>query len=351
MKIERRGRPGPGLRHARVSRVDGNDPVHRAAALDEAVERARTGGGPTLLECLTFRFHGHYFGDPMGYIPKEQLAAARAADPVPAVPVDLLVDGRLHEIGARRHRGSGQATRSRRPSAAALAAAPPRRSTSSTRDVYANPHNCPAREVRSVDEREMTMREALNLALDQALGRRSDASSCSARTSPTRAVGTRPRACRRKHGTDRVLDTPISEAAIVGAAIGAGARRAPAGGRDHDHGLHRHRRSTRSSTTRPSRGSCPAAGRRRRSRSAPQVFGGLGTGGHPLPVAGGLVHAHAGSQGDRAVARPRDAKGLLTIGDLRRRPVPLRRDHQASGAAGSRPARPRLRHPRSDRPR
>ncbi|OBF21102.1 pyruvate dehydrogenase [Mycobacterium kubicae] len=64
-------------------RVDGNDPLAVKAALDEALDRARGGGGPTLLECVTFRFRGHYFGDRMPYIPKEQLAAAVSADPVP----------------------------------------------------------------------------------------------------------------------------------------------------------------------------------------------------------------------------------------------------------------------------
>jgi TPP-dependent pyruvate/acetoin dehydrogenase alpha subunit len=64
-------------------RVDGNDPLAVKAALDEALQRARTGGGPTFIECVTFRFRGHYFGDRMPYIPKDQLAAAIAADPVP----------------------------------------------------------------------------------------------------------------------------------------------------------------------------------------------------------------------------------------------------------------------------
>jgi pyruvate dehydrogenase E1 component alpha subunit len=63
--------------------VDGNDPLAVAAALDDAVHRARRGDGPTLIECVTFRFRGHYFGDRMPYIPKDQLAAAMAADPVP----------------------------------------------------------------------------------------------------------------------------------------------------------------------------------------------------------------------------------------------------------------------------
>lgn len=64
-------------------RVDGNDPLAVKSALDDALRRARGGGGPTFLECVTFRFRGHYFGDRMPYIPKDQLAAAMAADPVP----------------------------------------------------------------------------------------------------------------------------------------------------------------------------------------------------------------------------------------------------------------------------
>jgi pyruvate dehydrogenase E1 component alpha subunit len=64
-------------------RVDGNDPLAVKSALDTALDRARGGGGPTFLECETFRFRGHYFGDRMPYIPKDQLAAAMAADPVP----------------------------------------------------------------------------------------------------------------------------------------------------------------------------------------------------------------------------------------------------------------------------
>ena len=64
-------------------RVDGNDPLAVKSALDDALRRARDGAGPTFIECVTFRFRGHYFGDRMPYIPKDQLAAAIAADPVP----------------------------------------------------------------------------------------------------------------------------------------------------------------------------------------------------------------------------------------------------------------------------
>lgn len=62
--------------------VDGNDPVETYHAFQEAMDRARAGDGPTLVECVTFRFEGHYAGDQGKYIPAEQLAAARKDDPM-----------------------------------------------------------------------------------------------------------------------------------------------------------------------------------------------------------------------------------------------------------------------------
>lgn len=74
-------------------RVDGNDPIAMYRAAREAVDRARAGGGPTLIEAMTFRFHGHVFGDADGYMDKELKAAAVAADPVPRLRRKLIDDG------------------------------------------------------------------------------------------------------------------------------------------------------------------------------------------------------------------------------------------------------------------
>lgn len=122
-------------------RVDGNDPLAVVAALTEAVERARAGSGPTLVECVTFRFRGHYFGDPMKYIPAEQLAAATAADPVPRLRSRLLAAGicgepDLDEIEAT-------ATAAVEEALAAVLAAPATSLDELDRDVYADPRNCP----------------------------------------------------------------------------------------------------------------------------------------------------------------------------------------------------------------
>lgn len=85
MKLERVADRAAGYGMPGV-RVDGNDPLAMKAALDEALQRARgrsADKGPTFIECMTFRFRGHYFGDRMPYMAKEQLEAAMAADPVP----------------------------------------------------------------------------------------------------------------------------------------------------------------------------------------------------------------------------------------------------------------------------
>jgi pyruvate dehydrogenase E1 component alpha subunit len=73
--------------------VDGNDPVAMYAAAREAIERARTGEGPTLIEAMTFRFKGHVLGDADGYMDKGVKQAAVAADPVKRFRQYLLDEG------------------------------------------------------------------------------------------------------------------------------------------------------------------------------------------------------------------------------------------------------------------
>jgi pyruvate dehydrogenase E1 component alpha subunit len=62
--------------------VDGNDAEAMFEATREARERAVSGGGPTLIEAETMRMHGHAAHDDMKYVPKEQVEAWRARDPI-----------------------------------------------------------------------------------------------------------------------------------------------------------------------------------------------------------------------------------------------------------------------------
>jgi cyclohexanecarboxylate-CoA ligase len=82
----RRGAPlveralGYGLRAAR--RIDGNDVGVVRAAAQEAIAAARAGDGPSLIEAMTYRVHGHYEGDPAAYRDDAELAAWRERDPL-----------------------------------------------------------------------------------------------------------------------------------------------------------------------------------------------------------------------------------------------------------------------------
>ena len=73
--------------------VDGNDPMAVYEAAEEAVARARAGKGPTLLECKTYRQHGHFEGDPAIYKPKEEQAAWLEKDPMPRFANFLVENG------------------------------------------------------------------------------------------------------------------------------------------------------------------------------------------------------------------------------------------------------------------
>jgi pyruvate dehydrogenase E1 component alpha subunit len=140
MKLERVADRAAGYGMPGV-RVDGNDPLAVAAALDEALQRARRGEGPTFIECVTFRFRGHYFGDRMPYIPKDQLESAMAADPVPRFRARLADSGLCGEDELNRI--DGEALETVETALQTVMSADPPSVEELERDVYANPITFP----------------------------------------------------------------------------------------------------------------------------------------------------------------------------------------------------------------
>lgn len=65
-----------------ASIVDGNDLLAVLDAARAAVDRARGGGGPTIVECKTYRLRGHYVGDPESYRKADEVAEWRDKDPI-----------------------------------------------------------------------------------------------------------------------------------------------------------------------------------------------------------------------------------------------------------------------------
>ena len=62
--------------------VDGMDPAVVYSALQEAVDRARSGGGPTFLEIRTYRYKGHSMSDAQHYRTKDEVAEYQKVDPI-----------------------------------------------------------------------------------------------------------------------------------------------------------------------------------------------------------------------------------------------------------------------------
>jgi len=73
--------------------VDGNDAEAMFEAVREARERAIEGGGPTLIEAVTMRMHGHAAHDDMKYVPRAQVEEWRTRDPIDRQ------ESRLRELG------------------------------------------------------------------------------------------------------------------------------------------------------------------------------------------------------------------------------------------------------------
>jgi len=74
-------------------RFEGHDVEHVHQRLGEAIDRARSGGGPTFVEILTYRFRGHSMSDPAKYRTQTELEQRKRQDPV------FIARNRLLEIG------------------------------------------------------------------------------------------------------------------------------------------------------------------------------------------------------------------------------------------------------------
>jgi pyruvate dehydrogenase E1 component alpha subunit len=115
--------------------VDGNDAVVVLHAVSGAVERARAGDGPTIIEALTYRQFGHSRSDPAKYRPKEEVDAWLKRDPL------LVLAERLRDRGVEQPAIDERDTWAREQVAAAVEAAkaapPPAEETAFT-DVWAD---------------------------------------------------------------------------------------------------------------------------------------------------------------------------------------------------------------------
>lgn len=95
LAIRARGYGMPGVK------VDGNDVLQVYARTAEAVERARSGDGPTLIECETYRWEGHHLGDPQVYRTKVEVEEWKRKDPIARLRQVLLSEALVDQVALK----------------------------------------------------------------------------------------------------------------------------------------------------------------------------------------------------------------------------------------------------------
>ncbi|HEX8930786.1 MAG TPA: thiamine pyrophosphate-dependent dehydrogenase E1 component subunit alpha [Actinomycetota bacterium] len=115
--------------------VDGNDVVAVLEATSRAVDRARAGNGPTIIEALTYRQYGHSRSDPAKYRPQEEVDRWLKRDPLTLLADRLRGDGVAEEAIEERRKRAQDAVAA--AVEAAKAAPPPDEATAFT-DVWAD---------------------------------------------------------------------------------------------------------------------------------------------------------------------------------------------------------------------
>ncbi len=198
--------------------VDGNDALEVYLVVREAVERARAGEGPTLIEAMTYRWGQHSMRanlpDPR---PKEEYEAWLARDPIRRLE-DALRSNRV--VPARRIREIGETVERELAAAVEYGKSGNEPSVGTMLGAVYAPH-------ASHDEpgpgagRELSYVEALNEALRQEMAEDSRVFVMGEDVGQTGGIFGVTKGLLETFGPERVRDTPISEATFVGCGVGA----------------------------------------------------------------------------------------------------------------------------------
>jgi 2-oxoisovalerate dehydrogenase E1 component len=196
--------------------VDGNDVEAVCAAMTDVVDRIRDGAGPVFVEAATYRWHGHYEGDPEKYRSPGELAEWQARDPLVIARARLL--GRGVEQSALDQADAAVHARIEAAVAAARQAPEPdlsvlRSSVYAARPVIAEPA------APGEDAETFRTMDAVRLALEHELAANPDMFIAGVDVGKGGNVFALTRGLHARW-PERLLDTPISETAVMGLAVG-----------------------------------------------------------------------------------------------------------------------------------
>lgn len=210
--------------------VPDNDLFAMFEASKKAVERARSGQGPTIIEIETYRLYGHFEGDPQLYRPKEEMEEIQRKDPIKRVKQQLIDAGWLDEeldkeIVNRAKSSVDEAIRFARES-------PYPEPEEALEGVFAV-KPLPPEELHKIaepdfesllnGERKLPMYKAIAEAIDQEMERDPKVFYMGEDVGVYGGIFGVTQGLYDKYGPERIRDTPISESGFIGAAVGAAA--------------------------------------------------------------------------------------------------------------------------------
>jgi 2-oxoisovalerate dehydrogenase E1 component len=207
--------------------ADGMDVPNVKEVVGKAVARARNGGGPTLVECKTYRYYGHSRSDPKIYRTREEERTWKARDTIEHFAQKLIDQGILtpeelknleDQVAKEIQEAEEFALSSAYPSVESL-----------YDDVYTEVYtdsktsirDLAAAKRRGIKTRRITYRQALNEALREEMRRDQTVFVMGEDVAIYGGAYGVTRDLMKEFGAERVRDAPISEAAIAGAAAGA----------------------------------------------------------------------------------------------------------------------------------
>ncbi|MEM2027072.1 MAG: pyruvate dehydrogenase (acetyl-transferring) E1 component subunit alpha [Candidatus Bathyarchaeia archaeon] len=207
--------------------ADGMDVLNVKETVEKAVERARKGEGPTLIECKTYRYYGHSLSDPRRYRTREEEEFWRSRDPIRSFSKKLVDAGILDEVRLKALEEEVSKEVSEAVEFALNSPYPP--IESAYEDVYTEMYVDTKTSMRDLATarkmglkmRKINYRQALNEALREEMLRDERVFIMGEDVGIYGGAYGVTRGLYDEFGPERVIDTPISEAAIAGAAAGA----------------------------------------------------------------------------------------------------------------------------------